>query len=105
MRRTYLAGERTELAWWRTGLTSLAVAIGVGRVVPELQDSGRSWPYVVLGIGFALYGLALFIRGTMRGRAEAAALGEPHPSGMTDLALAAAGPILGIAVIVLLIFD
>lgn len=28
-RRTYLAGERTQLAWWRTGLTALAVALGL----------------------------------------------------------------------------
>ncbi len=25
-RRTYLASERTQLAWWRTGLTAIAVA-------------------------------------------------------------------------------
>ena len=38
-RRTYLASERTELAWWRTGLTALAVALGVGRVVPGLDEN------------------------------------------------------------------
>jgi putative membrane protein len=43
-RRTYLAGERTQLAWWRTGLTALAVALGVGRVVPELSKSAARWP-------------------------------------------------------------
>jgi putative membrane protein len=35
-RRTLLASERTELAWRRTGLTALAVALAVGRVVPGL---------------------------------------------------------------------
>src|SRR4249920_3427477 len=39
-RRTHLANERTQLAWWRTGLTALAVALGVGRVVPELAGGG-----------------------------------------------------------------
>ena len=44
-RRTDLAVERTQLAGWRTGLTALAVAFGVG-LVPELSDSGTTWPYV-----------------------------------------------------------
>ena len=39
IRRTRLAAERTELAWWRTALTSIAVAIAVGRVVPELSGT------------------------------------------------------------------
>ena len=34
-RRTWLAAERTWLAWWRTGIGASAVAIGVGRIVPE----------------------------------------------------------------------
>ena len=48
-RRTRLAGERTQLAWWRTGLTSLAVGVGIGRVVPELNDSLDKTAYVALG--------------------------------------------------------
>lgn len=32
-RRTLLANERTYLAWWRTGLTTLTVALAVARVV------------------------------------------------------------------------
>ena len=58
-RRTRLAAERTLLAWWRTGLAALAVGIGVGRIVPELSDASRHWPYVVLGVLFAVYGLAM----------------------------------------------
>jgi uncharacterized membrane protein YidH (DUF202 family) len=34
-RRTYLAEERTLLAWWRSGLAALAVASAVGRLVPS----------------------------------------------------------------------
>jgi putative membrane protein len=63
-RRTYLAGERTQLAWWRTGLTALAVALGVGRVVPELSDKGARWPYVIAGVGFALWGIFAIAYGT-----------------------------------------
>jgi len=36
-RRTRLANERTYLAWWRTGLTALAVSFAVGKLVPELS--------------------------------------------------------------------
>lgn len=68
MRRTRLAGERTQLAWWRTGLTALAVGVGLGRIVPELNESATEWPYVALGLGFALYGAAMIAFGTARGR-------------------------------------
>jgi putative membrane protein len=64
--RTSLAGERTLLAWWRTGLTAVAVALGVGRLLPELAPHAAKWPYVALGVGFALYGIAMFLLGTRR---------------------------------------
>jgi putative membrane protein len=82
IRRTRLAAERTELAWWRTALTSIAVAVGVGRVVPELSGTTTEWPYVVVGIGFALYSVALFVYGSGRSRRVEAALdrGEMIPS-------------------------
>jgi len=65
-RRTGLAGERTLLAWWRTGLTSIAVALGVGRLLPELAPQSTRWPYAVLGAAFSIYGIALFVFGTRR---------------------------------------
>ena len=71
-RRTSLAGERTLLAWWRTGLTSIAVALGVGRLLPELADHATRWPYAVLGVGFAAYGIAMFVLGTRRLSANSA---------------------------------
>ncbi|HEV8450476.1 MAG TPA: DUF202 domain-containing protein, partial [Gaiellales bacterium] len=46
-RRTRLANERTYLAWWRTGLTSLAVSLAAGKVVPQLSNAQRTWPYQV----------------------------------------------------------
>jgi putative membrane protein len=64
--RTSLAGERTLLAWWRTGLTAIAVALGVGRLLPELANHVTRWPYALLGVGFALYGIAMFVLGTRR---------------------------------------
>jgi putative membrane protein len=38
-RRARLANERTYLAWWRTGLTALAVSFGAGKLLPALTDS------------------------------------------------------------------
>ena len=32
-RQTYLAEERTLLAWWRSGLAAFAVAVGVGALL------------------------------------------------------------------------
>ncbi|HEX5983064.1 MAG TPA: DUF202 domain-containing protein [Solirubrobacterales bacterium] len=75
-RRTYLASERTQLAWWRTGLTALAVALGVGRVVPELDKTATKWPYVVAGVGFALWGILALAYGTTNRNAMEKALRE-----------------------------
>jgi len=55
-RRTRLANERTYLAWWRTGLTAFAVSIGAGKLVPALA-TGATWPYIAIGIGFAIVGV------------------------------------------------
>lgn len=105
-RRTRLAGERTQLAWWRTGLTSLAVGIAIGRVVPELNQGIDQWPYVVLGVGFGLYGVLLFAYGNMRGRAldDAVAHGGYAQFGrQANLALALGGIVLGVATCLLIL--
>ena len=89
IRRTRLAAERTELAWWRTALTSIAVAVGVGRVVPELSGITTEWPYVVVGIGWALYSVALFGYGSVRSRRVELAIdrGEMIQSSRTETRL------------------
>jgi uncharacterized membrane protein YidH (DUF202 family) len=104
--RTYLANERTELAWWRTGFTVLAVALAVGRVVPELADTETKWPYAALGLAYAIYGIALILYGTARSREIDAALarGEySHPRTWSSRAIAAAGALLGILTAVLVV--
>jgi putative membrane protein len=65
--RSHLAGERTLLAWWRSGLAALAVALAVGRVIPALIDTSKGW-FVVLGVGFAVLALAFTLYGTSRQR-------------------------------------
>ena len=95
-RRTSLAGERTLLAWWRTGLTAIAVALGVGRLLPELADHVTKWPYVVLGVGFALYGIAMFVLGTQR-------LSANSSEDRLLIGLMGAGVILGLGTLALIV--
>jgi putative membrane protein len=107
-RRTYLAGERTQLAWWRTGLTALAVALGVGRVVPELDRSAARWPYVIAGVGFALWGILALGYGTANRNAMEKALreGRFHEATAWPLvALTVSGVALGLLTALLILLD
>jgi uncharacterized membrane protein YidH (DUF202 family) len=72
-RRTWLASERTWLAWWRTGLGAAAVAVGVGRVLPEVAD-GPHWPFRALGAGYAVVAIWVLLAGAVRQRRVDAAL-------------------------------
>lgn len=105
-RRTRLANERTYLAWWRTGLTAFAVSVGAGQVVPALTDAKR-WPYVVIGLGFALLGLAFIAYGFRRLREVDAAIsrGEyARPDERLMGFLAVAGVLLGLALMAIVVF-
>jgi putative membrane protein len=107
-RQTILAYERTQLAWWRTGLTAIAVALGVGRVLPDLADSGSRWSYTVVGMGFALYGIVMIAYGTRRARTVAAEMGGSRPTYKDDgarIALTVAGVVLGLAAGILILFN
>ena len=104
-RRTRLATERTYLAWWRTGLTAFAVSFGAGRIVPELAG-GEAWPYAVLGVAFGLVGLGFIGYGYVRQKQvdDALARGEYAPlDERAAIVFAAAGLLLGLATIVLVI--
>ncbi len=61
------ASERTYLAWWRSALAAFAVSLGVGKVVPELT-SGVSIGYEIVGVGYALLGIAFVGYGFWRQR-------------------------------------
>ncbi len=105
-RRTSLAGERTLLAWWRTGLTAIAVGIGVGRLLPELAPRATRWPYAVLGVAFSLYGIALFVLGTRRLGVFNSRLGAGSGAEPEDRVLATlmgVGVVLGIGTMVVIV--
>ena len=105
-RRTRLANERTYLAWWRTGLTALAVGVGIGKLLPQHSNAAH-WPFEVVGVGFSVLGLALLIVGLQRTRAVEDALdrGSFAPISTRLVALlAGAGVVLGLGVIALVLF-
>jgi putative membrane protein len=104
-RRTRLANERTYLAWWRTGLTALAVAVGVGRIAPEVADTTR-WPYELLGVGYGVLGVAFMVAAFLRTREveralEAGSFAPLHTRLM--LVLTAAGILLGALTVVVIV--
>jgi len=105
-RRTRLASERTYLAWIRSGLTALAVALGAGRLVPELAG-GASWPYQLLGVGYGVLGIGFVAYGVKRQVAVETAIerGEWAPLDRNAaLAFALGGVLLGIATIAVIVF-
>jgi putative membrane protein len=104
-RRTRLANERTYLAWWRTGLTSFAVSLGAGKVVPELTG-GAAWPFEVIGVAFAAVGIGFVTQAFVRQRQVEAALARGDYAPFTDrsaLAFATVGVLLGLATILLVL--
>ncbi len=107
-RQTILANERTQLAWWRTGLTSIAVALAVGRVLPDLSGTGSRWAYTLVGMGFAIYGIAMIAYGTRRARTLAEEIGGPdswHGSDLVRFWLTLFGVLLGAAAAALILFN
>lgn len=106
LRRTRLANERTYLAWWRTGLTAIAVALGAGKVVPGLTHVAQ-WPYEALGGGFAILGVLCIAHGYQRERAieQALARGQFAPVDKRyNAVLAGLGALLGLVTLILILF-
>lgn len=104
-RRTYLAAERTWLAWWRSGITAVAAGVGIGRLLPELTG-GTTWPYAVIGAGYAVVGVAMIVHGETRHRQLGHALRSGAYKGLDDRALRAftiAGAVLGSLTVALIV--
>jgi putative membrane protein len=105
-RRTRLAAERTWLAWWRTGIAATTASIAVGGLVPQLVE-GAGWPFILLGVGYAVLAVAMFAAGELRKRSVDEALDEgryaPLPAVWT-MALSGAGGVLAVATLLVVIF-
>lgn len=104
LRRAHLAAERTYLAWWRTALATVAVALAIGRLLPEVLGAGSSWPYVAVGVGWGLTAVGIAVYAPLRQRRLRRAIDEgtyahPHPVaialiGATGVVLVAASALL-----------
>jgi putative membrane protein len=104
-RRTWLASERTWLAWWRTGLGAAAIAVGVGRLLPELTD-GAHWPFQALGAGYSVLAIWVVLAGASRQRRVDAALTAGHYDRLSPAlvtALTAAAVALALLTLVLVV--
>jgi putative membrane protein len=107
-RRTWLAAERTFLAWWRTGLATAVAALAVGRILPEVV-TGSTWAYAALGLGYGVVAIAIFALTVHRERSVDESLrhgSEFRPlSGRLAVALAGAGVLLTLATMALIAVD
>lgn len=106
-RRTLLANERTYLAWWRTGLTTLTVALASARIVPEVSGSEDHWPWTVIGVTFGVLGIACLLYGERRRKAvdQAVRRGDfADPDPRVTTALTTTAVLAGIGLIVLMLF-
>jgi putative membrane protein len=106
-RRTWLAAERTYLAWLRTGLGALGMALAVGRLLPALIDASHL-AFGLLGAGFAALGVFLLVLAAYRAQRTRAALaaGQPLPLDFWVVwVLTAASIVLAVATIALIIAE
>ena len=90
-RRTFLAQERTLLAWWRTALGTIGIAVAIGGLLPKLTNLPEG-PLVALGAGYAALSLCFVLVGGYRHLAGEKALarrGYLGPSRGTVIALSA----------------
>ncbi len=74
-RRTYLAQERTLLAWWRTALGTIGVAVAIGSLLPKLTQLPKA-PFIGLGAGYAALSLWFVLLGPERPRVPCEAPGS-----------------------------
>ena len=77
-RRTWLAAERTYLAWLRTGLGALGIALAVGRLLPALIDAEHV-AFGLLGVGYGVLGVFLLVMAAYRAQRVRGALAARRP--------------------------
>ena len=103
--RTHLANERTFLAWFRTGVTLIALGIAVAQFLGP--DAGGSLPALLLGVAVVVGGIALLLIGRWRyvgSRAQIDA-GDFRPAALSvDLAVTVFALIGGVSLLLVLAF-
>lgn len=106
-RRTWLAAERTYLAWLRTGLGALGLALAVGRLLPALVDADHT-AFGLLGAGYGVLGVFVLVLGAYRAQRirSALAAGRQLPTDFWEIwALTAYTVVLAVATIVLVLAE
>ena len=86
----------------------MAVAIAIGRVLPEVLTTGTTWPYVVVGAGWGVLAVAIAAYAPIRQRTLRRAIDEggyAHPHTAMLSALSSGGVVLIIASVVLIIIS
>jgi putative membrane protein len=104
-RRTFLAEERTWLAWWRSGIATATAAVAVGGIAPRLLDTERG-AFVALGAGYALLAVAVFVAGWRRHNAVHSALEDGGYARLEQrwvIGLTAAAATLAVATFVVIV--
>jgi inner membrane protein YidH len=105
LQRTSMAAERTWLAWWRTALAASVGALGVGRIAPQALDV-PAWPYIVLGVGYAVIAVGLLLVGARRQHDLQRALDSDSPAplslGLVRL-FTVGGVVLALVTVVLIV--
>ncbi|MBE0528440.1 MAG: DUF202 domain-containing protein [Thermoleophilia bacterium] len=104
-RRTWLAAERTYLAWLRTGLGALGIALAVGRLLPALIDAEHV-AFGLLGVGYGVLAVFLLLMSAYRAQRVRAALAAQRPlptDAWTIWVLTAASMVLAAGTIVLVV--
>jgi putative membrane protein len=99
-RRTWLAAERTYLAWLRTGLGALGLALAVGRLLPALVDADHT--------AFGVLGVFVLLLGAYRAQRvrNALAAGRPVPTDFWEIwALTVISSALAVATIALVLVE
>jgi uncharacterized membrane protein YidH (DUF202 family) len=81
------------------------VSFGAGRLVPELSG-GPSWPFEVIGVAFAIVGVAFMTYGYLRHREVDAALSRGQYTSLPNrvaVFFAGVGGLLGLGTILLVL--
>jgi putative membrane protein len=106
-RRTWLAAERTFLAWLRTAFAALALAIAVGRLLPALVDVSHV-AFALVGAAYGVFGVVLLALGAYRTQRvrDALVANRPLPTdAWTVWVLTVVGFVLAIATIALILVE